>query len=149
MQNYMRNRIIALLKSTEINEVNSHKIIADSHYLAFVFEKFADCLIKNGVIAPPVKVGEKVYAVGTAQGSHVKECTVLDFTFESAEKFYMNVCFECDDNCDGCYFHSWSQSHCGEWSCDGEYGNGLIPVDHVGKTVFLTPEQAEEFIRRS
>lgn len=98
----------------------------------------------ENAIVPPCKVGDTVYAIGDKDGYQIKECRAEEFFFIDAEKFQVGVCFECDTDCDGCYFHSWSQSHCGEWSCDGEYGNGFIPVDDFGKTVFLTREEAEK-----
>lgn len=107
-------------------------------------EKEADYLLANGVIVPPCKVGDTVYAIGDKDGYQIKECKAEEFFFLDAERFQVGVCFECDTDCEGCYFNSWTQSHCGEWSCDGEYGNGFIPVDDFGKTVFLTPEEAEK-----
>lgn len=98
----------------------------------------------DNVIVPPCKVGDTVYAIGNKDGYQIKECRAEEFYFIDAEKFQVDVCFECDTDCEGCYFSSWSQSHCGEWSCGGEYGNGFIPVDDFGKTVFLTREEAEQ-----
>lgn len=98
----------------------------------------------ENAIVPPCKVGDTVYAIGDKDGLQIKECRAEDFCFVSADNFEVAVYFECDTDCEGCYFNSWSQSHCGEWSCDGEYGNGLIPVNDFGKNVFLTREEAEK-----
>ena len=109
--------------------------------------RMADYILADGWIRPPCKVGDTVYAIGDKDGHQIKECRAEDFFFVSAEGFQVGVCFECDTDCDGCYFNSWTQSHCGEWSCDGEYGNGFIPVEDFGKTVFLTREEAEAALR--
>lgn len=98
----------------------------------------------ENAIVPPCNVGDTVYAIGDKDGYQIKECKAEDFSFESAEHFQVGVYFECDSDCDGCYFYSCSQSYCGEWSCDGEYGNGCISVDDFGKNVFLTREEAEK-----
>lgn len=99
---------------------------------------------KSRFIDTPCKVGDTVYAIGNKDGHQIKECRVEDFCFASAEDFQVDVYFECDQDCEGCYFNDWSQSHCGEWSCSGEYGNGLIPVNDFGKNVFLTREEAKQ-----
>ena len=107
----------------------------------------ADHLLANGVIVPPCKVGDTVYAVGDIGGHQIKECKVNFFAFESAEHFEADVYFDCDDNCDGCYFNAWRQSYCGEWDCDNAYGHSCIPISDFGKIVFLTKEEAEEKLR--
>lgn len=99
------------------------------------------------MIVTPCKAKDIVYAIGNKDGHQIKDCTVVDFGFADAEHFQANVWFECDTDCEGCYFNDWSQSHCGEWSCSGEYGMGLIPIDDFGKTVFLTKEQAEQKLK--
>ena len=105
-------------------------------------ENLADHLLANGVIAPPCKVGDVVYAVGDKDGHQIKECKVNHFSFESAEHFEVDVYFDCDLDCDGCYFQTYSQSYCGEWDCDNAYGHSCIPIADFGKTVFLTKEEA-------
>lgn len=130
-----RERLIGLLVAGMFKF--SEKGIVDNTALA-------DYILSDGWIRPPCKVGDTVYAIGDKDGHQIKECKAEEFFFVDAENFQVGVCFECDTNCEGCYFSSWSQSHCGEWSCDGEYGNGFIPVDDFGKTVFLTREEAEK-----
>lgn len=114
----------------------------DLHSSKFASE-FADHLLANGVIAPPCKVGDVVYAVGDKDGHQIKECKVNHFSFESAEHFEVDVYFDCVLDCDGCYFKAFSQSYCGEWDCDNAYGHSCIPIADFGKTVFLTKEEAE------
>lgn len=108
----------------------------------------ADHLLANGVIVPPCKANDKIFALGAENGVlQIKECTVDYLGFEDANSLEVRVMFECDDDCEGCYFSSWSQMHCGEWTCGGEYGEGVIPIDDFGKTVFLTREEAEQALK--
>ena len=44
-----RDKLIELLKTTEICNIGGCKLFAKDLYLPHVFEKFADQLIKNGV----------------------------------------------------------------------------------------------------
>lgn len=108
----------------------------------------ADHLLANGVIVPPCKANDKIFAIGAENGVlQIKECNVDYLGFENANGLEVHVMFECDEDCEGCYFSSWSQMHCGEWTCDGEYGEGVIPFDDFGKTVFLTREEAEQALK--
>ena len=108
----------------------------------------ADHLLAAGVIALPCKANDKIFALGEENGVfQIKECTVDYFGFEDANSLEVRVTFECDENCEGCYFNSWSQMHCGEWACGGEYGEGVIPIDDFGKTVFLAREEAEQVLK--
>lgn len=108
----------------------------------------ADHLLANGVIVPPCKANDKIFALGAENGVlQIKECTVDYLGFEDANSLEVRVMFECDEDCEGCYFSSWSQMHCGEWTCNGEYGEGVIPFDDFGKTVFLTREEAEQALK--
>lgn len=43
-----REQLIEILKTTVIDEFDGRKLKAGDLYLPHVFEKFADCLIKNG-----------------------------------------------------------------------------------------------------
>lgn len=108
----------------------------------------AEHLLANGVIVPPCKANDKIFVLGEENGVfQIKECTVDYFGFEDANGLEVRVMFECDEDCEGCYFSSWSQIHCGEWACGGEYGEGVIPIDDFGKTVFLTREKAEQALK--
>lgn len=44
-----REKLIALLKGTEINRINGHAALAETCFTPNVFEKMADHLIANGV----------------------------------------------------------------------------------------------------
>lgn len=87
------------------------------------------------------KTGDTVYIVGDKK---IVEAQIQDMCLlESNGDIELLVFFDCDDDCKGCPFNSWHQSHDGEWSCDGEYGDGSVKQSDIGKTVFLTCEAAE------
>lgn len=92
------------------------------------------------------KEGETIYVVGSKKivKAQIQEMYLLEMTKDVA---YM-VFFDCDDDCQGCPFNSWYQSYDGEWSCDGEYGNGTVNQSEIGKTVFLTREAAEAALKQ-
>ena len=101
-------------------------------------EFHADYLLKNGVIVPPCKVGDKLYAISDTR---VVECTCYELSTHNE----LQICaeFNCDYDCKGCPFSSWVQEHSGEYSCHGEYGDWFFSESDFGKKVFLTREEAE------
>lgn len=55
-----REKLIALLRATEITKINGHVVQAETCFTPYVFEKFADNLIANSVEAAPVVHGRWV-----------------------------------------------------------------------------------------
>ena len=92
-------------------------------------EKLADHLLANGVIVPPVKVRQKVCLVGyTGTILEKKPCIIegVVYTITISELNYEPRCvFDCRVEINGE----------GEWFC--------FLFSDVGKTVFLTKEEAE------
>ena len=106
-------------------------------------EKYvADYLLANGVIVPPCKVGDRLYAISDTR---IIECTCCDMHLDNE----INLCatFKCDYECEGCPFNTWVQDYTGEYSCRGEYGDWYFTEADFGKTVFLTKEEAEEKLK--
>lgn len=68
----MRDRLIELIKTAEINEPPIHRKIVDFAEV----KQLADHLLANGVIVPPCKVGDKVYFIYCHNGKKVGEATV-------------------------------------------------------------------------
>lgn len=91
-------------------------------------EEQADFLLTNGVIVPPVKVGDAVFLV-------LKNTRIFDNI-----KFVVNG-FEIRSDGDNTY-----QAIC-------TMNDNLIPItfrdDNIGKTVFLTKEEAEAKLKES
>ena len=90
---------------------------------SFPFESVADYLIANGVIVPPCKVGDMVYTVSRYYGGiwKIYECRVDGFTVYKRNVF-MSI------------------------SNDEHYCFG-VNICEIGKTVFLTKEEAEKALK--
>ena len=110
-----RDKLIKLIDDyTECLTVN------DLHCLEFA-DKFADYLLSNGVIVPPCKVGDKVYALYNGK---VLKANIFSMKIETEDDKYV-------------------------------YMLKLKIFDHffqfktflLGKTVFLTPEEAEKVLK--
>lgn len=75
----------------------------------------ADYLLENGVIVPPVKVGDTVYRPSKYLG-YVVPIVIISFEATQSEMFYT------DDS------------------------DNIIYIGEIGKTVFLTKEEAEKHL---
>ena len=108
-----REKLIELLESTE------SAIYWNSDDRNFI-EKIADHLIANGIIAPPVKVGQKVY---TIPRSAIREWTVC------------GVWISADPKCS--YLHMY-------WEKDGHHmASCAVNFSDIDRCLFLTREEAE------
>ena len=79
----------------------------------------ADNLLANGVIVPPCKVGDKIY-YPSALNDRIFEKTVDEIMIHN------------NDGDIGCYVH---------------FASNYMPFENIGKTVFLTKEEAEEKLK--
>ena len=92
-------------------------------------ESIADYLLENGVVVPPVKVGQKVYDISE---EFIAPCTVkiiylADYTDRDGNSSYVaEIRFDKED-------------------CP--YVAKEIYFTDIGKTVFLTKEQAEKALK--
>ena len=125
----MRDRLIDLIHDSDLS--------LDS-------VRLTDHLLANGVIVPPCKVGDTVYAISE---SRIEECHCYEIMIHGSE---MSVETEhnCDYDCKGCPFSAWGQDYSGEHSCQGEYGIHFFNFEDFGKTVFLTREEAEKALAK-
>ena len=80
--------------------------------------EITDYLLENGVIVPPCKVGDKIYQVVYWEGCK----TVSEWEIEKLEVYVDEVGFVDDSD-------NW------------------IAFDDIGKTVFLTREEAEQALK--
>ena len=109
-------------KLIELTQISLNENIGKSCRLA---ENIADYLLANGVIVPPCKVGDKVYIIRKNKISYVKECEVV-FVGISADK--------------KCSYFNFVENY-----ADGTFKKSYSMVfDVIGKTVFLTKEEAEK-----
>lgn len=112
-----RERLIELLNEAQLN--------CDDNYGMTNTTQMADYLLENGVIVPPVKVGDIVYTNRSMQGWYMKlkdrpyEARVVFIGINGKDNF-MNVAFLKNDNMLSFKFSK------------------------IGKTVFLTREEAEK-----
>ena len=84
-------------------------------------EAMADILIANGIIVPPVKVGQKVY---TIPRSAIREWTVC------------GVWISADPKCS--YLHMY-------WEKNGHHmGSCVVNFSDIDRCLFLTREEAED-----
>ena len=99
-------------------------------------EEAVDYLLANGVIVPPCKVGDTVYIKNRP--------LIISFLHNENEVYYV-VQFDCDD-CGDCPFYEDEVSFEGEHDCKT---NGYIQFTEkdIGKTVFLTKEEAEQALK--
>ena len=129
MMNSMRDRLIEL-----INNCAKQPIMIDG--LEYWSDTIADYLLENGVIVPPVRVGQTVYRLDNMPCD--LKCQNCDWYSES----YPGDCASCDKTitgiraaeCIDIIEQKATQHDIYWWLC----------FNNIGKTVFLTREQAEK-----
>lgn len=98
------------------------------------------------LVVLPCRVGDTVFVNGEGR---TMMCEIDEAHMDNVHGLEYLVSFSCKaaiegtDVCKGCPFNSWRQEYSGEYSCDGEWGQGSIKGADFGKTVFLTREEAE------
>lgn len=97
----------------------------------------------------PCKVDDIVFAVGK---SKIKKCRVLEIGTESKSNVLnIHLMFDCDDDCDGCPFNrslpDFTEIPDADGGCECEYGDVYIREKEIGKTVFLTREDAVKALK--
>jgi hypothetical protein len=101
-------------------------------------EKQADCLLANGVIVPPCKVGDTVWvrwSYTNAVKKNIYPVKVYALRFDT-KKNNMRICVEGQFEITA-YGGSFTHYYCGTFSWDS-----------VGKTVFLAREEAEKALAK-
>mgnify|MGYP007095648601 CR=1 FL=1 len=115
-----RERLIELLLESE--PIKDRDL--DDNWYDGEISDIADYLLQNGVIVPPVKVGDTVYTVSKKRGIETKMVVEI----------------------------SWKRDCAGTdlgWGLilSGKRSNNRYNVSSIGKTVFLTKEQAEKALQ--
>ena len=122
----MRDRLIKLLMQGDI--AASKQGVFNCCMCKREAEILADYLLENGVIVPPVKIGDTVYTNCSMQGWYLRskdrpyKAKVVYMGINGTKNF-MNVVYE-----------------------KGEYMLSF-DFDKIGKTVFLTREEAEKALK--
>ena len=122
--NEMRDRLIGLLRQIEFDYSEECVCAFEDGYKGApdLEEFFADRLLAEGVIVPPCKVGDIVYTINRR---HPKEWKVRFIGYNSQGEFKMHITTE-------------------------KFTEMLEVWDYaIGKTVFLTREEAEKALERS
>ncbi len=116
-----RERLIELLKQAFYN--------ADDNYGAPNIKQVADNLLENGVIVPLIKVGQTVYYIfnGFIEPCTVEVIFLSDYEDKDGNRTYMaDIHFDRDDF---------------------PYTVAEIYFTDIGKTAFLTKEEAEKALK--
>ena len=113
----MRQRLIELIKQAKNQTKNANCDIERNMI-------FADYLISNGVIVPPVKIGQTVYTVSRYYTGtwEMYECSIDSITKYEKHTFLA-------------------------MSARGKFTFGE-EISQIGKTVFLTREEAEKALKK-
>lgn len=126
-----KERLVELLSNFEYKCLMSCKdgcINTSKSCNSCVQEQLADYLLANGVIVPPVKVGDRVYMViHDKRTKKPLECNVIGFWYTNHE--------------DCCTIHLSRY-------VDGKFDSTFsVRFTDIGKTVFLSREEAEAKLR--
>ena len=96
------------------------------------------------LVLPPCKVGDTVWA---ASGKIIK-CEIDEMYLCDGGGIEYLVTFDCDGaDCKGCPFNRWEQDCSGERYCECEYGCSSFKDSDIGKTIFLTSEEAKAALK--
>ena len=121
----MRDRLIELIVDSENEIYRENRYFTDTERIA----KVADRLLANGVIIPPVKVGQTIYAIwsGGRKGIGIAEFEVRSINLDTPEDMEI-------------VYRSKKLN-----ATMVRYAN----ASDFGKTLFLTREEAEKALERS
>ena len=124
----MRERLIELLREP-IPVIKGYATVGETRMSIVDAEKIADHLFANGVIVPPCKVGDTVYSFCDVFGA-ILPYVVQNFSIGFMGKDRQN------------YWVWEATSHATETA---ELLDEIdFDLDNIGKTVFLTREEAEK-----
>ncbi len=116
----MRDRLIELLKDGHSSYI---RMISDKT----MYETLADYLIANGVIVPPCKIGKKVW-----DNDFGRPCSYIVTGFDIGKTL--------DDEENHREMFMYYENRNGSVQCN-------CPITQIGKTVFLTREEAEKALK--
>lgn len=103
-------------------------------------EKLVEADKDGRLVALPCKAGDTVWA---ASGKIIK-CEIEEMYLCDGGGIEYLVTFDCDGaDCKGCPFNRWEQDCSGERYCECEYGCSSFKDSDIGKTIFLTREEAK------
>ena len=78
----IREKLVEMLKKTEINKINGHTALAEVCFTPNVFENMATNLLANGVTVLPCKLGDTAWGIKRCNlGNVVKQGAVYQMYF--------------------------------------------------------------------
>ena len=113
-----RERLIELLKKAPYG---ANAITLSDKHKDSILGEIADYLLENGVVVPPVKVGATVYCTDSSRHL-IKPLEIIGFEVDYTKRI-------CKYYCRG-----------------GDYTPAWFKPAEMGKTVFLTREEAEKVL---
>ena len=114
--------------------------MAKLHSALMELKKYQEADKDGRLVVLTCKVGDTVWAVS---GKIIK-CEIEETYLCDGGGIEFLVSFNCDGaDCKRRPFNNWTQDCSGECYCDCEYGNGSFKDSDIGKTIFLTREEAE------
>lgn len=120
----MRDRFIEILREP-IPVIGGLKIFGESRMPAVDAERYADHLLANGVIVPPCKVGDTVWYLNRYHSISMLKDAVYE---AKVVRVYVEK----------------ENTLCLSIQIKNEWGTTEFPhITEIGKTVFLTKEEAE------
>lgn len=119
-----KEKLIEILNNTKIQCYT----FGDLFY-EYLIEEIADQLLENGIIVPPVKIGQTVYYIFDG---FIEPCTV--------EVIFLSDYEDKDGNCTYMADIHFDRADC-------PYTVAEIYFTDIGKTVFLTKEEAEKALK--
>jgi len=106
------------------------ELISQIQYMGGLESRLAEHLLANGVIVPPCKVGQTVYVITSDSTTGIEETKVSQIKIKVKENGKISYRISAP-----CVYDTWGEAH---WTfCAFE----------IGKTVFLTKEEAEEKLK--
>ena len=115
--------------------------MAKLHSALMELKKYQEADKDGRLVVLPCKVGDTVWAVS---GKIIK-CEIEEAYLCGDGGIEYIVTFDCDgSDCKGCPFSRWERDCFGECYCECEYGCSSFKDSDIGKTVFLTREEAEK-----
>lgn len=121
----MRERLIELIDEKQVYGIDQYQPESHNTYL-LDNDELADHLLANGVIVPPVKIGQTVYIIGWC--GDIEEFVVRDVRLVTNAKGDCSYSFR---------------------AVIGEDGDIHFMDYYIGVTVFLTREQAEKALKEA
>jgi hypothetical protein len=142
-----RERLIEMLRQgqkehSERCQAEIAKMLSEKHHYnsatdrsQSLWEALADHLLANGVIVPPCKVGDTVYTMPPCwrEKDGVSAYQITNLMISCSKKGI------------------WTKKYRAMWFVNGKTVDAQMNfcIDDIGKTVFLTKEEAEKALERS